>query len=250
GCLGLSRAAHDVPFGARAARAVTDYLNGGGNVLLLLDPLVDDAGKLGKSGLEPVAAAAGITLGENFVIERDPELRLPNGFGEAFLAAPEPHPVTEGLMRAQTKIDFRVLVVGAQSLGTTQESSAKPLLLSSRRSFALTDLSAVQKGEQRLEPRTDSESGAYVMALAAELGRQADKTKGGTAGGRLLVSGAVNPAWSRNWRDPTLVGNRLFIENAVAWLMARPALVSIPKRRSFPAGLSLTEESLSDVLLY
>jgi hypothetical protein len=46
------------------------------------------------------------------------------------------------------------------------------------------------------------------------------------------------------------VGNRLFVENAVSWLVDRPALVSVPKRRSFPAGLNVTEESLSDVLLY
>lgn len=243
-------------FDTSTSETLRDYYLGGGNLLLLLDPIVADDGQLEPSGLGPVTKAAGIVLGENFVIEREPELRLPDGVGEAFLSTPAEHSITQGLRRADTKIDFRVLVVGAQSLGTTPGSAAKPLLTSSAQSFTLTDLRAVERGDRALIPLGDA-SGPYYLALAtdhAEANPDAEpkpSTGGGArTGQRMVVTGAVNLASSRNWRDPTLLGNRLFVENAVAWLVDRPALVSVPKRRSFPAGLSVTEESLSDVLLY
>ena len=234
-------------FGEPAARALRSYYEHGGNLLLLLDPFVDDQGRLGQSGLEPVTAAVGINLQNDFVIEQDRELRLPNGFGEAFLATPEPHAVTEGLMGPGNRAAFRVLLVGAQSLSTEPSSPAKPLLMSSATSFTLEDLKSVQQGDRQLVPLSNDETGPYPLALAVAARRaKPDAAKEH----RMVVVGAANLAWSRNWRDPTLVGNRLFVENAVAWLCARPALVSVPKRRSFPAGLSLTEQSQSDVLWY
>ncbi|HEU5072803.1 MAG TPA: GldG family protein, partial [Polyangiaceae bacterium] len=245
-------------FDPPTAQTLREYYLAGGNVLVLLDPMVQGDGQLEKSGLAPLTSAAGIVPGDNFVIERDPELRLPDGFGEAFLATPAEHAITQGLRRADTKIDFRVLVVGAQSLGTTEGSAAKPLLTSSNRSFTLTDLSGVERSGGELTPIDDA-SGPYVLALAADRPSGSGDGAGnptakdgasGTSGQRMVVAGAANLAGSRNWRDPTLLGNRLFVENAVSWLVDRPALVSVPKRRSFPAGLSVTEESLSDVLLY
>lgn len=236
-----------VVFAERAAHALEDYFQGGGSLLLLLDPYVAEDGRLQKSGLESVARAGGITLGGNFVIEQEAELRLPNGFGEAFLATPEEHPITEGL-RHGPKIDFRVLVVGSQSLGTTQESSARPLLTSSKQSFALTDLASVERGDHQLIPLGD-DSGPYYVAVASDNQGEV-RGKAGAKRRRMVVTGAANLAWSRNWRDPTLLGDRLFVESAIAWLVDRPALVSVPKRRSYPAGLSVTEDSLSSVLLY
>lgn len=255
-CQLVAIAGPNTPFDTATAETLRAYYESGGNVLVLLDPIVGEDGQLQKSGLLPLTLAAGIELGDNFVIERAPELRLPDGFGEAFLATPAEHSITQGLRRADTKIDFRVFVVGAQSLGTTEGSAAKPLLTSSNQSFTLTDLSEVERAGSELIPRNDA-SGPYVLALAADRARasgqsEARSEEGGSEqrGQRMVVAGAVNLAWSRAWRDPTLVGNRLFVENAVSWLVDRPALVSVPKRRSFPAGLNVTEESLSDVLLY
>jgi hypothetical protein len=157
-------------FDTSTTQTLREYYLAGGNVLVFMDPIVQDDGQLEKSGLGPLTDAAGIVPGDNFVIEREPELRLPDGFGEAFLATPTEHSITQGLRRADTKIDFRVLVVGAQSLGTTDGSPAKPLLTSSNQSFTLTDLSAVQRGDRELIPKDDA-SGPYFLALAADRAR-------------------------------------------------------------------------------
>jgi hypothetical protein len=42
----------------------------------------------------------------------------------------------------------------------------------------------------------------------------------------------------------------MLVESALSWLAAKPAIVSVPEKPSHPAGLSLTEESLTEVLRY
>src|SRR5690606_19201532 len=67
---------------------------------------------------------------------------------------------------------------------------------------------------------------------------------------RIVVDGAANHLWSRNWRDPALFGTRLLAENILAWLADRPALVSVPERPRFAASLTLTDESLGEIQRY
>jgi hypothetical protein len=66
----------------------------------------------------------------------------------------------------------------------------------------------------------------------------------------MVVIGTANVAFSQCWRDATLLGNRMLVESALSWLAAKPAIVSVPEKPSHPAGLSLTEESLTEVLRY
>jgi hypothetical protein len=65
-----------------------------------------------------------------------------------------------------------------------------------------------------------------------------------------VVVGTANLAFSQSWRDATLLGSRIFVESALSWLAAKPAIVSVPEKPSHPAGLSLTEDSLGEVLRY
>jgi hypothetical protein len=66
----------------------------------------------------------------------------------------------------------------------------------------------------------------------------------------VVLVGAVNLVWGRNYHDPALYGDRLFTENALSWLSSRPAIVSVPEKAEHDVGLSLTEESLGEVLRY
>jgi len=66
----------------------------------------------------------------------------------------------------------------------------------------------------------------------------------------MVVIGTANLVWSQVWRDPALNGNRLFVESALSWLATRPAIVSVPEKPAHDIGLSLTEESLSEVWRY
>ena len=66
----------------------------------------------------------------------------------------------------------------------------------------------------------------------------------------LFVTGASNLAWNRNFQDPSLYGNRRLIENAISWAAARPSMISVPEKPEREVGLSLSEESLAEVLRY
>ena len=46
------------------------------------------------------------------------------------------------------------------------------------------------------------------------------------------------------------LGNRRLIENAISWAAARPSMISVPEKPEREVGLSLSEESLGEVLRY
>jgi hypothetical protein len=62
--------------------------------------------------------------------------------------------------------------------------------------------------------------------------------------------GSASPLWSSTWIEPSLLGTRRFVEGAISWLAAQPPLISVPEKSAQPAGLFLTEDSLSEVQRY
>jgi ABC-type uncharacterized transport system len=233
---------------ASAAARIVDFIKGGGSAYLLVAPLVGEDKHVQRSGLEAVGALLGVDFGHDFILETDAALRLPRGVGEVFFATPQQHEVTRGLEREGVKIDSRVLVSGAQSLRILPNSPAKALLTSSDKALSVRDLGPLLDSNHKDDPIENAAHGAYTLAVAAEL----PKPPGGTAkyGPRVVIAGAANLVWGRNYSDSSLYGDRLFSENALSWLSARPALVSVPEKTEHEVGLSLSEGSLGEVLRY
>ena len=65
-----------------------------------------------------------------------------------------------------------------------------------------------------------------------------------------VIAGAGNPPHNRSFRDPALLGDRLLVENALSWVTAQASADQRPEKAAQDVGLSLTEESLSEVLRY
>jgi hypothetical protein len=237
----------EVPFSEKAARHVADYLKAGGNVLVLANPILDEDNRIRPTGLAPIADVAEVAFGTDFVVETDSQARLPSGLGETFFASPRPHAVTGGLLKDGERIVFRVLLAASQSL-RAKGGLPQPLLTTSKDAFALKDIRPFVDEGKPVEKGPDDAAGPFTLAFAAEL----PKPPGSQAahGSRFVGAGSANLAWSRNWRDPTLLGNRLFVESAVSWLAARPTLVSVPEKPEHEIGLGLTEESLGEVFRY
>ncbi len=233
---------------ARTAKEIADYLKGGGNVLLLVNPVLDDDNKVRPTGLEPVAELGGIRFDNDFIIEQDPSARLPSGLGANFFAVPKQHGITKALFDDDGKPRFRVLVEDAQSLKTTTSGTPDALLVSSPSAFSINNLGPFVQGDKDVVKGPDNPGGPFTVAMASELPKpKGDKDSHGP---RLVVVGTVNVAWSQSWRDSTLLGDRLFVENAISWLAARPTLVSVPEKPSHDVGLSLTEDSIAEVRNY
>lgn len=244
GCRLLIVAGPRLPFDAADAARVTSALHGGMSALLLLSPVLMEGGVVAPSGLESVVALAGVELGKDLIVETDPDARLPRGLGEVFFASPKPHDTTAGLFKSGSKLELRVLVSEAQSL-RLGANPATALLETSSRAVALRDLRPLLAGRADDAVRAAPEA-KYVLGVAREL----PKPAGLSHAPRLVIVGAANVAAGRSFRDAALYGNRLFAENAVSWLAARPALVSVPEKPDQEIGLALTEESLGEVLRY
>jgi hypothetical protein len=251
GCNLVIVAGPELPFSGTAAELLARYYTNGGNLLLFVNPILDDDNRIRSTGLEPVAKAAGIRLGNDFVVEGDASARLPSGVGETFFATPKDHAITKGFVR-DGRVELKLLVSAAQTV-ELDESAARPstrseLLETSAHAFALEDIRPFMQSGELPSPERAKKKGVLTLAAASEL-EQKDK-KPGRHGPRLVAVGSANLLWSRNWREPNLLGNRLFVESAIAWLVSRPALVSVPEKASQPVGLSLTEESLSELWRY
>jgi hypothetical protein len=195
-----------------------------------------------------IATTVGVQLGQAFVIEGDASHRLPQGIGEAFFATPKAHPATTAIVRGDEDVALLPLFVGAQSLSATSDANAVPLLTSSSDSIALESIGALQNSGGELDATDAKATGPFYVAMAHQL-RQTPKESANPAA-RAIVIGATNLAWSRSWQDPALLGTRLFMENALAWLAERPSLVSVPAAAPKAAGVSLTEASLSELWRY
>jgi hypothetical protein len=242
GCRALVVATPELELGAEASARIASYVQGGGSAVLLLGPTSGEARDVRPSGLEPVLALAGITLGRDLVIEQEEAQRLPRGSGELFFAKLRAHPVTRGILHDDDKLSSRVLIVQARSLKVDQ--GATLLLETSDQAIALRDLRDLEDPSAQ----TSAERRSFGLAAARELPKPAGSAA--SHGPRLFVSGASNLAWNRNFQDPALYGNRRLIENAISWIAARPTMISVPEKPERELGLSLSEESLGEVLRY
>ena len=247
-CTVLVVAGPGVPVDDAASARIVAFIQAGGSAFVASAPVLGEDKRVQRSGLEPVAKLIGVDFGQDFILETDTALRLPRGAGEVFFATPQEHEVTRGLEREGVKIDSRVLLSGAQSLRILANSPAKSLLVSSDRALSVRDLSGLLDPNHKDDPIEQATRAAFTLAVAAELPKPASSTA--KYGPRLVIAGAANLLWGRNYSDSSLYGDRLFSENALSWLSARPTLVSVPEKTEHEVGLSLSEGTLAEVLRY
>lgn len=243
-CIAVVVPTPELEFGGDDAARLAKYVRDGGSALLLLGPTLGESSRVRPSGLEPLLESCGVRLGRDLVLEQDAERRLPSGSGELFFAKLLPHAITRGVLHEDDKLSSRVLIVQARSLELQGGSSL--LMESSASAIALDDLGSLRATGAQPAPTATPKS--YALAAACELPRPA--TAKATHGPRVFVTGASNLAWNRNFQDPSLYGNRRLIENALSWAAARPSMLSVPEKPEREVGLSLSQDSLAEVMRY
>ncbi|MFA6110318.1 MAG: DUF4350 domain-containing protein [Candidatus Latescibacterota bacterium] len=227
-CAVLVVAGPRTPFLANEVEAVRRYLDRGGAVLALLDPLHD-------SGLGPLLSEWGVRVGDDFVIDT-------SGIGSLFgldfttpvAVAYGDHPITR---RHRGVMTFYRL---ARSVGIDStrvgDREAVELASTSDQGWAEHDLSVLQEGGGKrtvqLDPGVDR-PGPVPLAVAV--------TGSGTAGGsaaRLVVFGDSDLATNQFF---DYQGNGDLVLNAVSWLAEDESLISIRPRQAGHNPISLTE---------
>ena len=244
-CRLLAIVAPEQPYAADVATRVVAYVKAGGNALLVSGPTLTDDGRVASTGLEPLAELVGVKLEQNVVLETDSERRLPRGAGEVFFATPLDHAATRGLVLEGGKAELSVVVSKSRGLTLAPGGPARALLRSSPKALAASDVKAVLDGKST---PPDASASERILVAAAELEKPAGSTE--KHGPRLVVAGFSGLASARVYHDPALVGDRLLLENSLAWAASRPPVVSVPEKPARSVGLALTEDSLGEVLRY
>ena len=236
--------------------ALKAYVEGGGNALIVVGQVPEgDEERYLELGLGDLLAVGGVKLNDDFIFERDPDRRSRGGAGETFLPIAKPHAITEGLIKsAEQGQEFPIVMTIASSLSPTGTSTAAPLplLVTSENAFGMVDFFTWAKNPSLdPEPLATDHRGPLTVAFATELPKRSAKGSEPSAhGSRIVVLSSISMLSAANWRDPQLRGTALFVESAISWLAARPVNLDIPNKPLFTAGLRITEEARSRILLY
>jgi ABC-2 type transport system permease protein len=227
-------------FGEKEAELLKRHVQGGGDMLLTLDPLFDREGVL-STGLEDMLRDFGIELDRTVVLERDRARQVGGSPLEPFLVTQfGDHPT----MRALAAMQGRVLVHLARSVRPAEGERAVALLETSEKAFAVTDVAAIDPS-QDLAPGPSDMEGPLALAAAVEL----DKTgegEGRPRGGRLVVVGDTDWLSSELMQLPQFANVDL-ASAITGWLTEREALISIAPRKAEAAAFMLTDEDVSNL---
>ena len=248
GCRVVIVAAPAERFSEEESKKLDAFLEAGGNAFIAVGPVPDESDvRYVDLGLGPVLARFGLSLEKDFVFELDDRLRSTRGFGETFLPITKPHPITEGLIRAEQGGLGAVLTV-ASSLRRTGAgmATATPLLVTSDEAFGMVDFFTWAKNPAEPAPNDADHKGPITVAYAAELPAKASASRGA----RLVVVSSASPMMGENWQNEELRGTAIFVESALAWLGSMPTPLDIPNKPSFTAGLRLSEDSLASIFRY
>jgi len=206
-----------VPIPDAQREAISQYLDRGGRVFLLVGPAM-------RSGLEPLLESWYVKLEEGIVL--DPGRSYA---GDPFTPAPLPqrgHRITTSLPELLFPAARPIRIIS----GAPDEVRLAPLLRTTDRAWGETTPPG-PTAPPRLDEGQDSR-GPLTLALAVNRveKQQATPTPGvpppePKSRGRLVVAGSV--AFATNDLVTNVLGNRDFLVNAVNWLAEEEALISI-----------------------
>ncbi len=215
--------------------ALDGYLEGGGRLLVALDPLIDPDGSMRPTRLEGFLARHGVAVGDDLVI--DPSKRLPfYDLSAVYLDDFPRHPVTEGME------GFALLLTVARSV-TAADDAARELVQTTDEGWGETDLGMLLRGEPVAFGGEDLAGPVSVgVVVEREVAAAGDPTEEAPAeSSRLVVFGDSDFLTDL---DIANAGNGILAANVFNWLGARDQQVGIPPRDVEQVSLFLTRQQM------
>jgi hypothetical protein len=241
------------PFTKDEENRLRTWLMEGGSVLACVGPInADTESGMRAPGLADALAPFGIALDEELVIDAEPSVSIPESHGEGFFVAARPHAVTQALVEggAVTKPPKIALFVARPLRHDAKDGSAAAidLLATTDKAFAKTSIRGASKWTDVPEKQAGDPSGPFVVGMASERPKPRPSA---ARGPRAVVVGSGFAMADENWRQPrALRGTAFFVENALSWLSARPAVLDVPPKAEVAAGMRITDESRREVRNY
>jgi ABC-type uncharacterized transport system involved in gliding motility auxiliary subunit len=212
---------------------VQRYLDGGGKLLLLVDPMVS------LPQIDSLAAGYGIEITNSIIVDRFGKL-LAGNYLTPIVNTYAKHPITEGFRMASFFPQARALVVAATK---PKGVDAQVLASTGNSAYAEMNLADVLKGKTQFEPSVDR-AGPVDVAVVA--------TKGAPpAAGEVAPGGAGKPSRFVAFGDSdfasnaylSLSGNKDLILNTIGWLAEEQNLVAVRAKNPVyqPVVLNVTQ---------
>jgi len=210
-----------------AVDAIKKYVEGGGRVLIMLDPPL----KIGRKEISDNDALTamlndwGVSAEKNLVLDDNPVSQLVGVGPEVpLITSYESHPIVNDLAGKAT--GFPV----ARSLEVKDGAKAKltKLFSTSKNSFATYDL---HSAEIKVDPAKDKK-GPFALAVAGTLDTGKQNSQG-----RIVVVG--NSRWASN-SFLRFNGNRNLLLNMLNWLSSDEDLISIRPKEQEDRRINLT----------
>jgi hypothetical protein len=253
GCRVVVIAGQQAAFSPDEANRLRTWLLEGGSLFATVGPIEGDTptGMIG-AGLDPALAPFGIALDDDLVHDLDPAASVPDTHGEGFFVAARPHPVTASLVVGGSDAHPpRTAVYFSRSLRHVSPAGAAPaaeLLVTSDAAYAKVSVVGASAW-QDAPARADSDPGGpFVLAMASERPRIGPSSPHGP---RVVVIGSKFILAEDNWQAPRpLHGAAFFVDSALSWLSARPAIVDVPDKAEVAAGIRVSAEGRSEVERY
>jgi ABC-type uncharacterized transport system involved in gliding motility auxiliary subunit len=220
------------PFTDTEKTAIKSYLDKGGRLFVMLDPVLGDRTR--PSGLEDLLKGYGIEYHDDLVV--DPARKLPFfDLSAVYVTDFRSHPVVEGLN------GLAVLLPVARSVGTVKVEGATDtvLLTTSEQGWGETNLAELLKtGKADKDPKDTQPP--VPLGVAAESATDKDK------GWRIVAIG--NSAFLTG-AEIANAGNLNLGLNAVNWLVKREQALGIAPREPEQVQLFLNASQMSSIAL-
>lgn len=239
-------------FAEPEVEALRRYLARGGRLLAMLDPQISERGELGATGLEPLLADYGLSVGSDLVV--DPANPLPfYGAETIFVDSYGDHAITRSLDQTQVPV-ILPLARSVRSEGDAEGFKSVELLKTSDEGWGETDMSHLNQvafGDGDLKGPVS----LAVAVQAADAENEGDEEKGDDeaaadptgpvessgSGTRLVVFGDSTFASNSQLGN---VGNSILLANTMNWLVERENLVAIPPKTPEQVRLNLSGSQL------
>jgi hypothetical protein len=250
GCVMIAIVAPSEPFRESETRPIVDAVTKGAALLLVVPPEIDlDTKSLRPTGLDVVAALAGVSLDDAVTVEEDPSLREPGELGLIFRARVHAHPTTDDLRKFAESRGGEAVVplqyARPMTKISTSGATAQEMLVSSDQSFALHDVATFVASKEAPKKSPNDRKGPLDLAVATSR----DKSIGGA---RVVVCGSATPFLNAAYLDPSplMTFSRTLGLLWVSWLTARPPILDLPPKPTVQIALHLSEEDIGSIGRY
>jgi hypothetical protein len=227
--------------------ALEGFLDGGGRMLVALDPLIEPEGTMRETRLEAFLAARGVLVNDDLVV--DPSRKLPFfDLSAVYLTDFADHAVTTGLE------GIAVLFTVTRSL-VADSDEARVLVETSADGWGETDLGMLLRGDPVVFDDGLDTPGPVTVAVVVESDAATGEPEGGDDVGPDTVGGAASrlavfgDSDFLTDVDIANAGNEVLAMNALNWLAARDHSMGIPPHDVESMSLFISQQQMRIILV-